>query len=285
MEIKTLTREQIKEHFPKRAKNSHKGTYGKNVIFASCEEYVGACKIAALGSLSMRMGSGYTALALTKTVANSVSPEIFECIISLQEEKEGKFYFNEEKVKSAIQKAQSVAVGMGMGNTEETKKLVEYLLKNFTGTLLIDADGLNSITEEMLLTERKCSLILTPHIKEFSRLTGLTINEIKRDNVNLCVNYAKKWNANLLLKSEESVISNGVEVYKTVNSSPALAKAGSGDFLAGAISALAISKEPIKACAIASQLIAFTASDLAQKYNENVILARDIADGVRDFFK
>ena len=219
MEIKTLTREQIKQHFPKRAKNSHKGTYGKNVIFASCEEYVGACKIAALGSLSMRMGSGYTALALTKTVANSVSPEIFECIISLQEEKEGKFYFNEEKVKSAIQKSKSVAVGMGMGNTEETKKLVNYLLKNFTGTLLIDADGLNSITEEMLLTERKCSLILTPHIKEFSRLTGLTINEIKRDNVNLCVNYAKKWNANLLLKSEESVISNGAEVYKTVNSS------------------------------------------------------------------
>ncbi|MBR2874561.1 MAG: NAD(P)H-hydrate dehydratase, partial [Clostridia bacterium] len=175
MEIKTLTREQIKEHFPKRAKNSHKGTYGKNVIFASCEEYVGACKIAALGSLSMRMGSGYTALALTKTVANSVSPEIFECIISLQEEKEGKFYFNEEKVKSAIQKAQSVAVGMGMGNTEETKKLVEYLLKNFTGTLLVDADGLNSITEEMLLTERSCQLILTPHYAEFSRLTGLTI--------------------------------------------------------------------------------------------------------------
>ena len=285
MEIKTLTREQIKEHFPKRAKNSHKGTYGKNVIFASCEEYVGACKIAALGSLSMRMGSGYTALALTKTVANSVSPEIFECIISLQEEKEGKFYFNEERVKSAIQKAQSVAVGMGMGNTEETKKLVEYLLKNFTGTLLIDADGLNSITEEMLLTERKCSLILTPHIKEFSRLTGFTIDEIKRDNVNLCINYAKKWNANLLLKSEESVISNGAEVYKTVNSSPALAKAGSGDFLAGAISALAISKEPLTACAIASQLIAFTASDLAQKDNDNVILARDIADGVRDFFK
>lgn len=283
MKTEFLTKKQILELFPKRDKDSHKGTFGKNVIFASSDEYVGAVKLAAIGSASMRMGVGYTCLSVTKTVASTISKEVFECTLALQEEKLGHFAFDEEKVEKALSKATCVAVGMGMKKTDETKKLIKYLLqKNIP--LVIDADGINSINKDDL-TDAKCPVILTPHIAEFSRISGFSIENIQRDRLNIATTFAKEHNVILHLKGSESITTDGERVFITTNSSPCLAKAGSGDFLSGCISALvARGVKPILAAAASSQIIADVATELSKKYNDNVILARDFQYGIRDYF-
>ncbi len=284
MRTETLIKSQILELFPKRDKNSHKGTFGKNVVFASCDEYVGAVKLAALGSSSMRMGSGYTCLAVTESVAKSISPEVFECTLSLQAQKDGSFFFDETNVEKALSKASAVAVGMGMKKTEETTKLVKYLLQKDIA-LVIDADGINSIKKEDL-KNAKCRVILTPHIAEFSRLSGNSIEKIQRDSLNIVAEFAKEYNVVLHLKGAESITTDGGRAFITKNSSPSLAKAGSGDFLSGCVAALlARGIYPVLATAAASQIIADVATTLAEKYNDNVILARDFHVGIRDYFE
>ena len=284
MKIETLSEKDIKAFFPPRPKDCHKGDFGKNVIFASCDEYVGAVKLAATGSAAMRMGAGYTCLAVTKTVAASISPEIFECILSLQDERDGEFSFNEEKVEKAVRKATSVAVGMGMKKSDETRSLVLFLLSKKI-PLVIDADGINSI-EKSDLKAKACPVVLTPHVAEFSRISGFSIENIQRDRLKLAADFAKENGVILHLKGAESITTDGERAFLTTKSSPCLAKAGSGDFLSGCISALlARGIPPLFAAAVSSRLIASVATALSEKYNDNVILARDFPDGIKEFFR
>lgn len=283
MRTESLSKEQILALFPKRAPDCHKGTFGKNVIFASCDEYIGAVKLAAIGSSSMRMGVGYTCLAVTEQVAKAISPEVFECTLALQSEVDGHFAFDKERVDEALKKATAVAVGMGMKKTTETATLVKHLLKKGI-PLIVDADGINSITESDL-DGAESPVVLTPHIAEFSRISGISVENIQRDTLNIATAFAKKHCVVLHLKGSESITTDGERAFITTNSSPCLAKAGSGDFLSGCISALAARGiEPVLATAASSQIIASVATELSKKYNDNVILARDFQLGIRDYF-
>lgn len=283
MRTETLSKEQLLALFPKRDQNCHKGTFGKNVIFASCDEYIGAVKLAVIGSSSMRMGVGYTCLAVTEQVAKAISPDVFECTLALQSEVDGHFAFDKARVEEALKKATAVAVGMGMKNTADTATLVKCLLKKGI-PLIVDADGINSIAESDL-DGVESPVILTPHIAEFSRLSGVLIEKIQRDALNIATSFAKKHGVVLHLKGAESITTDGDRVFITTNSSPCLAKAGSGDFLSGCISALvARGIEPVLATAASSQIIADVATELSKRYNDNVILARDFQCGIRDYF-
>lgn len=285
MEIKSLTKNQILEYFPKRDKDTNKGDYGVVTIFASSNNYVGAVKLATLGAISMRFGSGYTILGVTESVAKSISPEVFECTLSIQEEKNGMFFFNKNNVDKAIEKADVVAVGMGMGSNIETNKLVKYLLTKKDKGVIIDADGLNSITKEDIKESNHNNIIITPHPKELSRLIGNSVDEIVKNQVSIAINVAKELNVTILLKGSNSVITDGKEIYRVENSSPSLAKAGSGDFLSGAISSLAIKQRGTLSCYLASQIIGSVASEFSERYNDNVMLARDLCDGIKEYFK
>lgn len=271
--------------FAKRSADVNKSSFGRAVIFGSSRDFVGAVKLSALGELSMRMGTGYSVVAVPDEIVSTIAPNIFECVVAPQKSENGKFVFCEKTATKTIQNASSVAIGMGMGKSVEVQKLISFIFQNFSGNVIIDADGLNSIDLSILEKPRKCNLVLTPHVKEFSRLSNKSVEKIKSDAENIAKNFASEYNLTLVLKDFQTIITNGEDTSKIEHGSPSLAKAGSGDFLAGAISGLSANFEIFNSAVVASSIIASASSEFSSQYNDNIMLSRDLFRMVADFIK
>lgn len=217
MEEKILTDGDISPFFPERDRNSHKGTYGTAQLIVGSEEYIGAAALCAEACL--RSGCGYIKLLSADGVKYALAPHIPQVI------------FNKEPDLSA----NSVAIGSGSGVSEDLYIKIKNLLKEYNGTLIIDADGLNSLSEfgVEILKEKKCKVILTPHIKEFSRLSGLEKDKILSAPVSHAKKFAEEFGVVLLLKNAYSIITDGAKTVVNPTGTTALSKAGSGDMLTG----------------------------------------------------
>ena len=124
---------------------------------------------------------------------------------------------------------------------------------------------------------KKCKVILTPHVGEFSRLTKVAKNEILDNCIDLAKDFAKKYGVILLLKNAVSVITNGNEVYLNTTGTPAMAKAGSGDVLTGIISGISARNEDVFMSTVASAYLFGKAGEIATKeQNEYTVTASDI---------
>lgn len=168
---------------------------------------------------------------------------------------------------------------MGCGVSEEIYKTIKYLLENYEGKLLIDADGLNSIAKYGVdaLKTKKCKVILTPHIGEFARLTNKTKDEILENSINLAINFAKTYDVTLLLKNAVSVITDGEEVFINTTGTPAMAKAGSGDVLSGITAGLLSRTDEILFATAASAYLFGKAGETAVlDQNEYTVTASDL---------
>ncbi len=225
---------------PKRKRNSHKGNYGRAAIVAGSVEYTGAAYLAAAACL--RTGVGYTVLFVPKGILPLYalkSPEIL-----LKSSNDGDRYAFNEEIMRELLVYDSIAYGMGMGVSNEVFKGVAYLLKNYEGKLILDADGLNSLAafagedRNELFKNKKCDVILTPHCKEFSRLCENTVEEILESGVCAAKDFAKKYQVSVLLKNALSVITDGGSVALNATGNSGQAKGGSGDVLAGVIAGL-----------------------------------------------
>jgi NAD(P)H-hydrate epimerase len=116
------------------------------------------------------------------------------------EDKKGQMIADETALKKALS-LDALAVGMGMGNTPETYEVIKYLLLNYTGKLLIDADGLNALSTfgRDILKQKKCQVVLTPHVKEFSRLSNMKIDAIMCDIIENCKQFASDFGCDLVI--------------------------------------------------------------------------------------
>ena len=221
-----------------RIRESNKGTYGHAYIIGGSFSYSGAPYLSYGASAAYRMGIGYAHLAIPKSLVPAYMLKDPQAIITSMDESNGFLRFNKEEFDALMKDAKGIAFGMGAGNNEETAKVAQYLLSNFGGMLLLDADALNSIASYGYLgnLERHVGpLVLTPHLKEFSRLTGIAIDEIEARQKELAKEFAKKWNCVLALKSHRTYVSDGESTYEVSAGNSGLAKAGSGDLLSGLI--------------------------------------------------
>ena len=130
---------------------------------------------------------------------------------------------------------------MGIGTGDGAARLLEYLLEHFSGRLIVDADGLTLLSRlgKDRIRKTSCSLILTPHLKEFSRLSGLEIGEIQAAPIVSAETYARENGVILLLKGPSTIITDGKTTYLTDTGCPGMATAGSGDVLSGILAAVA----------------------------------------------
>ncbi len=207
----------ISGFFPSRKRNSHKGTYGTALIVAGSKKYIGAAALSLQAAL--KSGCGIVKLATAEEVKFALAAKYPQVIYS-----DGIDFT-----------ANAIAVGMGCGVTEELYGKIKQILNEYTGSLLIDADGLNALSEfgAEILKNKKCEVVLTPHLKEFSRLTGKTVEEISSDPIKEAKVYAKEYGVTVVLKSATTVITDGAKTVINARGSTALAKGGSGDILAG----------------------------------------------------
>ena len=134
-------------------------------------------------------------------------------------------------------------MGPGIGTGEEARKVLA-LLADVSGDrpLVIDADGLNIISADKELREkiknRSALTVMTPHLGELSRLTGLGINKIKEDLCGKALDFAGKENVILVAKDSVSVVTDGSRSELITSGNSGMATAGSGDVLSGIIAAL-----------------------------------------------
>ena len=251
----------IKNFYPKRKRNSHKGTYGAAQLIVGSDKYIGAAALAAEAAL--KSGCGYVKLCTTEKVKAALAAKLPQVIYS-------------DEIDFS---AEAIALGCGCGVSEQLYALIEQLLIEYSGTLIIDADGLNTLAKYgcKILTHSRCNVILTPHIKEFSRLTGLTINEIISDPIKSAERYAKDNNITLLLKNAVSVLTNGEKTAILHRGNSALAKGGSGDMLTGFMCGTAARGiDGFDAAAVAAYTLGMSAEISSAEKTEYCVTAKDL---------
>lgn len=232
------TRDRI--FLPKRNPASHKGSYGKCLIIAGAEGMAGAAYFAALSAY--RSGAGLIKLCTAKENQGTLQSLIPEAILLS--------FPREEKELSDLEKAMEWAdfllFGPGIGTEEESKRLLQWVLQKGKVPLLIDADGLNLLSSDSAIQAlakeygRSKLLFLTPHLMEFSRLSGMELREIEKRGEEIAKSFGKEYHCVLLLKSHKTLVISpeGELFYRREKSCAALSKGGSGDVFAGSLAGI-----------------------------------------------
>lgn len=200
-----------------------------------------ALNMANNANAAMRQGAGVVMLAAPRSVSPLIIPRIVESTIFPVSDKDGEMVFVQSEIDELIKRVRVLAFGMGIGNTEESSKTLQYILENYKGVLIIDADGLNCLATmdaKVLAGSSAKRIILTPHLKEFERLSGYSVSEIRDNPIELAKSYAGDNNVIVLLKGPATVVTNGEDVYVSDRGCPGMATAGSGDVLSGILAAI-----------------------------------------------
>lgn len=217
---------------PKRKRNSHKGSYGKAAIVGGSERYTGAAYLSATACL--RSGVGYTALFVPERILPYYYLKAPELLLRPLK----------KETLDELLSYDCVAYGMGMGISREVADGAKWLLKRYEGKLVLDADGLNSLAVyekenfSELFANKKCEVLITPHIKECSRLSGKTTTEILEEGLTATQAFADEYGVTVLLKNAATIVTDGTHIAVNTAGGSGQAKAGSGDVLSGLIAGL-----------------------------------------------
>lgn len=274
----------MQDLLPKREKNSHKGDYGRIAIIGGSYGMAGSVYMAS--SAAMRAGAGLTYIIAPQSIADILQIKSNEQII-LPVSANNFIYKQEilDEVLELIKDKDVLAIGPGMGKGENLHRLIGGVIKNTEAKIVIDADGLNAISKDLGLLEVSNNIILTPHLMEFERLTGISIDEINENRLQIAKDFASKHNIILVLKSENTLVTDGKEVYVNELGNPGMATAGSGDVLTGIIATLLKRLSPYKA-AVLGVYIHSLAGDIAKEtMGEESMIATDIIDSIPEALK
>ena len=264
---KILDEKTVASLLPRRKRDTNKGDYGKAAIVAGSEEYTGAAYLAAAACL--RAGAGYTALFVPENIFPYYVLKIPEVLL--------KKFKNLEDLLSY----DSIAYGMGMGVSRQVADGAAWLVEHFSGRLILDADALNSLAKycslEQVFARKKGDVLLTPHVKEFARLSKKTVEEILGSGFYAAKDFAAKHGVSVLLKNAISVIENGEKRFVNERGTAGQAKAGTGDVLSGVIAGLCASGRSAFDGGCAGAYIVGLAAELAgEKIGEYALTATDL---------
>ncbi len=251
---------------PTRKQNSNKGTFGKVLNICGSENYIGAAYLSTVSSL--KVGAGFSALASTKDVIASVSAILPEAV-----------YINRKDCLTKLNNFTTVLIGCGLGVNLLSCRLFRQVINKLqkeTSPIVIDADGLN------ILAKHPCKLprntIITPHPLEASRLLDCTLEEVLSDLEGSAKKLCEKYNCITVLKTHETIVCDkDFSIYINRLGNSALAKAGSGDVLAGIIAGLlAQNVSPFEAAKLGVYLHSRTGEIASEELTEYSVLASDL---------
>ena len=197
--------EDIKNIFNTRQPDSHKGSFGHVLVLAGSRGKGGAAGLTALAAL--RAGCGLCTLALPDTCQKSFELHPMEVMtLPLPETSSGALSFKaKEPIIELLEGKTAVAMGPGLATEPETVQLIGELLPHITCPLILDADALNALENNLNWMGSLKSAVLTPHPKELSRLTGLSTQAIQANRINITTEFAQKYSVILLLKGVPSL--------------------------------------------------------------------------------
>jgi hydroxyethylthiazole kinase-like uncharacterized protein yjeF len=225
---------------PRRKKDGHKGSFGQVLFVAGAAGYYGAPYFAALSFL--KTGGGYSRLAAPRSITPFLANKGSEIVLLPQDETAAGSIArgNRAALLEMSRRMDMVVLGPGLSLEAETQQLVRELAAEIEKPLLIDGDGITAICGDLeIVKNRKAETILTPHLGEMARITGMDVGEIDANKVDVLQRTAGELEATIVLKGAHSLI--GVpdgRVFVNMTGNPGMATAGSGDVLTGTIAAM-----------------------------------------------
>ena len=232
--IRRLNHELVLSLLPDRNPWGHKGNFGKLLLLCGSRGYIGAAFFAAMGAL--RAGAGLVFLGVPESIYGIEAVKLNEPVIFPLPDAGGRLSVDAvPEILTRFPQMDAVLVGPGLGQSEGTLAVVRAVLEKAECPVVVDADGINVLSAHRdLLRGRKSPTILTPHDGEFARLGGV----IGEDRMAAAAALAEELGCVVLLKGHETCITDGTNGYLNPTGNPGMAVGGSGDVLAGVITAL-----------------------------------------------
>lgn len=272
--VRTAGKDIYRKMLPDRPEDSNKGTYGRLLVIAGSKGMAGAAYLNA--HAAYMTGAGLVRIYTSSDNREILQTLLPEAVITTYEE------YNKEELLSLLTWADGVCIGSGLGMSRLSEKILKTVIEYVKVPCLIDADGLNLLAENKnylnQMAERR--FVITPHMKEMSRLTGTPVEELKADRIQILKDFISRYRITCVLKDSRTLIASeekGIRMNLTGNS--AMAKAGSGDVLAGVISGWMVQGKEAEDAAELGTYIHGLSGDLA-KFEKGVysVMARDLIE-------
>lgn len=277
----------VRQIFAPRDINTNKGDYGTLVMLCGSDNMTGAAYFAAQSA--MRCGVGLEVCAAKPSTLSVLQNKMdFPVFLPLEVGQNG--LYTEESLDFLINypKASAMLVGCGLGRKYGAVGAVEYIVKNAKIPLILDADALNIISENRaLLRNLVAPAVITPHPGEMARLCGCSVEYVQNNRVELAKKVACEYSVVVLLKGNATVIASPDQrVAINPSGSPAMAKGGMGDVLAGIIASLVAQGRDIFESAVCGAYIHGLAGELGEKiYSQYGLAPADMPELVCQIIK
>ena len=262
---------------PPRPRRAHKGTFGRVLVVGGSRDMSGAALLAARAAY--RAGAGLVEIFAPEENRLVYQIALPEAIVTCYNDQNAP-----QQLKDALARADAIALGMGLSQTDTAKILVEQTLSTEGVPLVIDADALNLIAADMALRARlylRKGAVLTPHPMEMSRLSLLPLSEVMRDLPRAALSLAKDSGKTVVLKDAHTIIAHEERLFFNTYGNSGMATGGSGDVLAGIIASFAAQGATLSVAATCGVLAHALAGDIAkEQYGNHGLMASDITEAL-----
>lgn len=263
-----------------REKISSKFDYGRVVIVAGSKNFPGASALCS--NAAVTAGAGLTEL-FSPRIHPSLLPDVIfhESTVNAEGGISGDMF---DKICASVDKANTLAIGPGLGDSDETLGLAAKVIEKYKDSkaIVIDADALKAVPKVGKLTE---NCIITPHHGELAKLNGNDRLYIAENPLEAAMEAANKFNCTVVLKNVPTIITNGKKTYLNITGNPGLATGGSGDVLTGIITAYAAQGLSVLDSAICGAYIHGVAADkYCEDFPEETLTAGKIIEEIKNSY-
>ncbi len=286
--MSVITSEMVRYKLPRRPEDSHKGTFGKLFCICGSRAMPGAAWFAI--NAAIKCGVGLVKACVVPSVYDNLSRRISEPTFCVVREGEDGFMSKDSLniILKEMKECSCMLVGSGLGYTEDTKYLIEEIIKNSKIPIIIDGDGINAIANNIsIIKENKCELIFTPHPKEMSRLIKGKIEDINSNRIYFAKEFSQKYGVCVVLKGKNTVICDKQgNIYMNTTGNAGMAKGGSGDVLSGIISSFVAQKLSAVDAAICGVFLHGLVGDKCrEKFSATSMTPTDMINELPSIFK
>lgn len=270
------------DKLPKRYNNSHKGTYGRVAVIAGSKNMSGSAFLC--GKAAYSVGAGLVKIYSHESNRTIVQSQLPEAVMMTYEEYEGALAC----VEDALQWADVIVVGPGLGVDTTSERMLYEMMMRSEVPMVLDADALNILSNNIeLLESTSVPIVMTPHMKEMSRLIQKTVPEIMENRFQIAKGFAKKAGVTLVLKDAKSVVTNGGEQsYMNLHGNNGMSTGGSGDVLSGIIAGMiAGGLSLLEAAKMGTYVHCLAGDKAAAEKGKYAMLASDILNHIGDVMR
>lgn len=232
----TITDSSVKDSFLPREKNSHKGTFGRQLNICGSYQMPGAAVICAEGAL--KTGVGLLKCVFPKSIYPVMTAHLIQPVFKPLCENEAKTVSigAVNDILAELNWADSIALGCGLGNNDDVQVIVSQVLKNSRVPVVLDADGLNAAASFIdIIKDRTAPLVITPHPAEMARLIDDEVENVQSNRIGVAKSFAAENDCIVVLKGANTVVTDGKTVYVNTTGNSGMAMGGTGDMLTGMI--------------------------------------------------